>query len=233
MSEASPLHRPAQHPLRGIALALVAITGIALSDALVKRLGADMHVVQVAWGRYAFYVIFMVVVLQRGRVLRYVRTASPRLQLLRGVIFLAATFLFFVAIQHLPLADAVAIEFVMPLLVVALASPLLAERVGARRWAAVMVGFAATLVIIRPGLAVFHWASAAGPGERTAVRAQPDPDALAPGPRAGHDHPVLFRRRGGGRREPCRALLLDGSGPRGLGADGARGLPPVAWATTP
>ena len=55
----------------------------------------------------------------------------------------------------LPLADAYAIGFTQPLIVIALASPLLGERVGLRRWAAVVVSFVGVLIVLRPGAGVF------------------------------------------------------------------------------
>ena len=67
------------------------------------------------------------------------------------------TFLF--AISYIPLADALAIEFSSPMIVVALSAPLLGERVGGKRWAVVLAGFAGTLLIVRPGMGVVHWAA--------------------------------------------------------------------------
>ena len=59
--------------------------------------------------------------------------------------------LFVIAIAHVPLATASAIGFTAPLIVTALAGPLLREHVGIRRWSAVLIGFAGALVMIRPG----------------------------------------------------------------------------------
>ncbi len=72
---------------------------------------------------------------------------------------LVATTLFFASLRYLPLADAVAINFIAPLLVTALSIPMLKERVGIRRWMAIFVGFAGVLIIIRPGMGVMHWAA--------------------------------------------------------------------------
>jgi len=71
---------------------------------------------------------------------------------LRAVLLIAATFCFFFALKFLPIADALAVFFVNPLIVTALSPVILRERVGPRRWAAVAVGFVGTLIIIRPGL---------------------------------------------------------------------------------
>ena len=61
----------------------------------------------------------------------------------------------FAAYALLPLADAYAIGFTQPLIVIALAWPLLGERVGLRRWAAVLVSFVGVLIVLRPGAGVF------------------------------------------------------------------------------
>ena len=65
----------------------------------------------------------------------------------------AATGCFFLSLHWLPIADALAIFFVQPLVLTALSPLVLGERVGPHRWAAVAVGFVGTLIIIRPGIA--------------------------------------------------------------------------------
>jgi drug/metabolite transporter (DMT)-like permease len=65
--------------------------------------------------------------------------------------------LFVVAIYYIPLPTATAIGFVSPLFVTALSIPLLGEKVGPRRWAAILVGFLGVLVVIRPGFGEFQW----------------------------------------------------------------------------
>ncbi len=67
-----------------------------------------------------------------------------------------ALLLFFEALQSLPLAEAIAVAFMAPLIVTALAGPVLGETVGARRWVAVIVGFIGALIMVRPGTAAFH-----------------------------------------------------------------------------
>jgi drug/metabolite transporter (DMT)-like permease len=69
----------------------------------------------------------------------------------RSALLLASTAIFFVALRYLPVANATAIAFLSPLIVTALSVPLLGERVGPRRWAAVLVGFLGVLVVVRPG----------------------------------------------------------------------------------
>lgn len=157
--ELAPWRQPVDNPARGILLMLVAMLIVPLMDAFAKELSARYPVPQIVWARFFFhFAILAPVVLYRHRLAAF-RPKRPVLQLVRGGFLLAATMLFFAAISLMPLADALALLFVSPLVVTALSPGLLGERVGPRRWAAVMVGFAGALIVIRPGFGVFQWSS--------------------------------------------------------------------------
>lgn len=144
--------------MRGILLLVVAEFLFAGMDTVAKHLSQDMPVAMVVWGRYAFHLGFMLLLFPGRRLLPLLHVRRKGLVLLRGVQLLAATFSFFTAIRYIPLADAVAIGFFSPLFVVALSIPLLGEKIGIRRWSAVLVGFLGVLIIVRPGFAEVHWA---------------------------------------------------------------------------
>jgi drug/metabolite transporter (DMT)-like permease len=93
------------------------------------------------------------------RIRRAVASRYRRLQLGRSLGFAVHTVLFIAAITFLPLADAIALLFVGPLMVTALSSPLLGEAVSLPRWLGVLIGFIGAMVIIRPGFESFHWAT--------------------------------------------------------------------------
>jgi drug/metabolite transporter (DMT)-like permease len=133
-----------------------------LMDAVGKHLVVSGYpAVQVAWARYAVNVLFLLpVALARGGRGSLLPRGSP-MHLLRATLPSAVTALLFVGLGQMPLASASALLFVNPLLTVALSALLLGERVGARRWAAVAVGFAGALVVLRPGTEVFTWAALA------------------------------------------------------------------------
>lgn len=135
-------------PAAGIAFILLAVVMFVGQDALGKYLSSRYPVWQVVWARYAFHMVLMAPFLLSGRVA--VRTFRPVLQLFRSFMLVGVTFLFFTSVQFMPIATANAIGFLAPLLVTALSVPLLGERVGPRRWAAVLVGFAGVMVVIRP-----------------------------------------------------------------------------------
>jgi drug/metabolite transporter (DMT)-like permease len=149
---------PAANHLRGILLMLGVGLSFTVLDATAKHLTQSLPVMEVAWGRYLFHLAVLPLFLG-GQTLRSAfRSARPGLQILRSSLLLGSTVFFFLAVKHIPLADATAIGFVSPLLVTALSVPLLREPVGIRRWIAVIVGFASVLLIIRPGFGMVHWA---------------------------------------------------------------------------
>jgi drug/metabolite transporter (DMT)-like permease len=82
---------------------------------------------------------------------RLFATQAPGAQLAQSVLLVGSTALNFAAIRYVDLATVTTINFTSPLLVALLAAPLLGERVGARRWAAILVGFAGVLVVLQPG----------------------------------------------------------------------------------
>jgi drug/metabolite transporter (DMT)-like permease len=83
------------------------------------------------------------------------RTTRPGMQIVRGLLLVASTLCFYLALRYLPLAEAAAISFVGPVLTTLLAGWLLHERASGQQWIAVLLGFAGVLIIIRPGGALF------------------------------------------------------------------------------
>lgn len=141
----------------GIACAIAGLCCMSVMDACAKWLGEGYAVSQIILARNGVgAVLVLLVVLARGRGLGILRAQRIGLLALRVVCSLAAGFLFFTGLRHLPLADAFAIAFTAPLFITALSMPLLGEHVGMRRWAAVVVGFAGVLVVIQPGTTSFR-----------------------------------------------------------------------------
>lgn len=156
---AAPPAEPHHRPLRGILWALLGVAGITASDTVTKVLVADHGVVQIAWCRYLVFVAALAVVVLPRRGWRLLATTRPWLQVGRGLANLISLMAVIVSIGLIPLAEAVAITYVGPLVILALAAPLLGERVGAVRWAAGLLGFAGMLLIIKPGSEAFRWAA--------------------------------------------------------------------------
>lgn len=143
----------------GILFMVAGLAMFGLGEGAVKDLAQRYDTIQVVWARYMFHGLLFLAIFARTGIVNQIRTPRPFLQLGRSVLLLTATVLFFTALRFLPLADAVAINFVAPLLVTAFSIPILGERVGIRRWIAIGIGFLGVLVIIRPGTGTVHWAA--------------------------------------------------------------------------
>ncbi len=143
--------------LRAVLYMCIAAILFPLLNSSVKYLGQHYPLPEVFWARYAGHVIYCLVAFlpRYGRSLFVSR--RPGVQLMRAILLFAASACYFLGLRTVELPTASAITFVGPIIVTALAVPMLGERVGLRRWTAVMFGFFGALVIIRPGLQVMQW----------------------------------------------------------------------------
>ena len=141
--------------LRGILLIIAAVSTFAVMDTTAKYLSHTYPVPAVAWARYAAQVLFMLAVLGPRLKLDLLRSRRPGLQIIRGVVLAVSTMFFFSALSFMPIAEAVAITFLSPLLLTAMSVALLKERVRRSAWLALGAGFVGVLFIIRPGGDVF------------------------------------------------------------------------------
>lgn len=149
----------AQNTGLGIVFMLVGVAMFGTGEAVVKTLAQRYDVIQVVWARYTFHGLLFLAIFARSGIINQIRTPRPMLQVGRSILLLTATLLFFTALRFLQLADAVAINFVAPLLVTVFSVPFLGEKVGVRRWSAIGVGFVGALIIIRPGVGTMNWAA--------------------------------------------------------------------------
>jgi len=144
------------HPaLRGVALMIAAVGVFALLDATGKYLAQSYPVPGIVWARYAVNLGLLVAWFVARGLLRRMRTARLGVQSLRGLMLGSATLLYMTALSQMPMADAAAIGFVMPLIAAVLAVPMLNERLDGPRLLAVLAGLGGALVIVRPGFSVF------------------------------------------------------------------------------
>ena len=133
-------------------------------DGLAKYLSADLHYLEVVWGRYIFMVLISVPITYIFFKKHLGWPKNLNIQFLRSTFLFLSTVLFFYAISILPLADSLTLMFVSPIIVTLLAAIILKEKVDIRRWIAVFVGFIGALIIIRPGFSEFNPASLAAIG---------------------------------------------------------------------
>ncbi len=112
---------------------------------------AGVPVLMLAWFRYTVHIALMSAVVLPRRGLAIFQTKSLPRQLLRGLLMIVSSVLFFSVLRRLPLAEGTAINFLAPLFVMAMAPWLLHEPHRLHRWVGVMIGFAGMLVVVRPG----------------------------------------------------------------------------------
>lgn len=142
-------------PVRGILLVVVAMAFFSCSDATAKYLNLTLPAIQIGWMRYAVFLALMLpLLLREGPAV--VRTPRPALQILRGLGMLGSALFFILGMRYLPMAEAAATSYVSPVFVTVLSILFLGEKIGPRRWVAVLVGLAGVLIVMRPGGAAFQ-----------------------------------------------------------------------------
>ncbi|EDP64276.1 Permeases of the drug/metabolite transporter (DMT) superfamily protein [alpha proteobacterium BAL199] len=151
-----PAAPPPDRPLLGIGLMLASVALLPIMDGFAKAMADSFAITQLVWARFLFQSLLIVPLALGTSPKAMLRPSHLPLQLARGVGILIGTFLFFSAIRTMPIADALALLFIAPLIVTALSPLVLGEAVGIRRWMAVLVGFGGALVVLRPGLTVLQ-----------------------------------------------------------------------------
>ncbi|RME16754.1 MAG: DMT family transporter [Alphaproteobacteria bacterium] len=144
-------------PRLGIALMIAATFVFAMQDGISRHLAGEYNVFMVTMVRYWFFAAFVVVIASRraGGVRAAAATRQPVLQAVRALLLIVEIMVTVYSFVVLGLIPTHAIFASYPLIIAALSGPLLGERVGPWRWAAIAAGFAGILIILRPGLAVF------------------------------------------------------------------------------
>jgi len=146
-------------PLRGVLFMCIACALFPVMNGIVKLLAATYEPQQIVWFRIVSHLVLVAAVFMPRMGLGLLRTRRIGTQFVSSVMMLLSTLFFFSAVKSIPVAEAISVTFVAPLAVVLLAWPLLGERITWFRMAAVIVGFSGVLIVIRPGSAVFQWAS--------------------------------------------------------------------------
>lgn len=143
---------------RRLGIAMVSVTTLCFAalDSSAKWLVMVLPVFQVVWLRFVTHSLIGILVLTPKYGWALYRTGQPRLQLLRALMQAVMTGLNFWALQYLQLDVTGAIQFSVPILIAVISAKLLGERLDARRWIAILVGFAGVLLIVRPGSQGFH-----------------------------------------------------------------------------
>jgi drug/metabolite transporter (DMT)-like permease len=147
-------------PTTGAAWALASAFAFSANDMLIKFLSGDFPLHQLIFFRSAVGLLVVVaLILPFSGGLVSVRTSRLGLHLWRGLLVVLSNVFFFMALAAIPLAEAVAIFFVSPLLIALSSVVFLGETVGPRRWGAVALGLVGVAIVLRPGTEAFQLAS--------------------------------------------------------------------------
>ncbi|MEO4044435.1 DMT family transporter [Hoeflea sp. CAU 1731] len=155
----APAGKETQQRLSGIALMCFGVACLCVNDALAKALTASYSPLQIMFMRNIIALPFAILIALKMGGVSALKSTRPVTHLLRTVLWIAATLLFFTSVKLLQLAEATALIFVAPLFITAISALFLREHVGWRRWMAVIVGFIGVVIVIRPGGSTFQPAS--------------------------------------------------------------------------
>jgi len=140
-----------QRPLVGIALLMLSLLCLTTLDASGKWvMGTGVSLLILVWFRYLVHIFLVLSVVLPTKGLSVFRSQAPRLQCLRAAAMLGATLTFFTSLSYLPQAEATAIIFISPLIMLSVAPWILKEPIRKTRWVAAGVGFIGVLLVIRP-----------------------------------------------------------------------------------
>jgi len=142
-------HEGVSGTLRGAMWMVLAALSFAALTSVVREMSSDMHPLELTFFRNLFGLLCMLPWFWRAGI-GAVKTERLKLHAFRSMIGLAAMTFWFFAIAMMPVAEATALSFTAPLFATIGAALFLGETVRARRWAATLIGFIGTLVIVRP-----------------------------------------------------------------------------------
>ena len=150
--------------MKAISYNLLAWAILPFMDTIAKYLSSDLSFFQITWARYFFTVFFALPLMFFFFRKNLTFSTQPKLQIVRGLTLFFANILFFYSISIISMAKALTLAFIAPLITTALSPIILNEKVGLRRWSAVLIGFLGSLIVIRPGFIEFNLASIAALG---------------------------------------------------------------------
>lgn len=145
------------NPRLGIMLMIATTFVFAVQDGISRHLAGEYNVLMIVMIRYWFFAAFVITIATRqsGSIRAAAATKQPFLQAFRGALLAGEICVMVAGFVALGLVESHAVFACYPLLIAALSGPVLGEKVGWRRWAAIGIGFIGVLVILEPGITVF------------------------------------------------------------------------------
>jgi len=146
-------------PPSAVVMIVGAVACFSVLDGIIKSLAVRHPVPLLVWARWGFQVLAMLIWLAPSMGLRMLHTRQLRMQLLRGCLLVGSSLFFMTALAHMPLADATALNYTTPTIVIILAIVFLNERLTMSRMAFVVAGLAGMVMIVQPGAEIFRGTS--------------------------------------------------------------------------
>lgn len=153
--------------LAGIAYVMAGMLAFSLQDVIIKLLSGTYAIHQIVLIRSLVSLPILIVLAGMQGGWRAFFGRRPGLLTIRGLLLYTAYTCYYLAVAAMPIADAMAITFLSPLIVTALAKPMLGIEVDAWRWAAIVFGFLGTVIMLRPGFGIFEPAALFAIGSAT------------------------------------------------------------------
>ena len=150
--------------MKAVILNISAWMLLPLMDGIAKFLSQEIHFLQVVWGRYFFMAVFSILITSLFFKKNLIFPKLIKIQILRSSFLFLSTIFFFYAISIISMAEAITLSFISPIIATILSFVILKEKVGPRRWIAVLAGFVGVLFVIRPGFNEINLASIAAVG---------------------------------------------------------------------
>lgn len=142
--------------VRGVMFLVLGMLIFSLQDVAVKWIGGDYPVLEIVTFRSITAVPLTLLLFRFEGGHGLPQTRQHKQEIIRGLAYFLSYTTYFMGLAALPLAEIAGIKFSGPLMITALSVLMLGERVGPRRWLALLVGFAGVLLIVRPGLSNFN-----------------------------------------------------------------------------
>ncbi|OAE47362.1 DMT family transporter [Agrobacterium tumefaciens] len=146
---------------KGMAIMATCMLVLPIMDAIAKYMAivGGMSPAQVTFYRFFFQLVCTLPLLLVVSPRALFSAKRPWMNCLRGVLHASASLLFFAAVKYMPLADVFAIYFVEPFMLTMMSALFLGDKVGWKRWTAIVVGFGGAMIVIQPSFEIFGWTS--------------------------------------------------------------------------
>ncbi len=143
----------------GAAFLCLGLIIVPINDALAKILSSDLNIMEVIWSRFFGHFVFLVPIAFYIHGKKKFINKETTQQVIRGMLIFIGTALFYIAIAKIPLADALSLLLIAPIIVVIFSSKMLREQISTLKILCVGLGFIGTLLVVQPGFGEFHSSS--------------------------------------------------------------------------